>query len=119
MTKTDALGDVEIIVQADDSPDASWLEQEGWEDRLAQYQAGEFGFIGVQATAELKIPCGHDSWIVQHITSPGLWGIEDDSGEDYIREVAAEEVETLRDMLASLGVTLEQPDVDKLDIRYS
>ena len=84
----------------DEHPDASYLEQEdmGFEYRLAAYRRGEFGFVGVRARAEIRTPYGQD-WIVAHISSPGLWGIEDDSGEDYFNEVYEEEKQTLLGML--------------------
>jgi hypothetical protein len=84
-------------------PDASYLEQEGFEDRLAQYRQGAFDLIGVRASVELPIPYGKDR-ILTRIESPGLWGIESDSGEDYFDSVFQEESDILADMLAELGV---------------
>lgn len=83
-------------------PDTSYLEQEGWEDRLDQYRRGVFLFCGVRAVATIAIPYGHD-WITTEISSPGLWGIEDDSGEDYLNEVFEEERRILIDMLDSMS----------------
>lgn len=87
----------------DDCPDASYLEQEGFADRLEQYRQGAFGFVGVRAAIELPIPYGKDR-ILARIESPGLWGIESDSGEDYFDSVFQEEIAILADMLAELGV---------------
>jgi hypothetical protein len=87
----------------DDCPDPSYLEQEGFEDRLSEYQHGEFGFIGIRAAVELKIPYGKGH-ILQKIESPGLWGIESDSGDDYLKSVFQEESEILADMLKELEV---------------
>lgn len=87
----------------DDCPDTSYLEQEGFEDRLAEYRQGDFGFIGVRAAVELPIPYGADRILVT-IESPGLWGVESDSDEDYLDSIFQEECETLADMLAELGV---------------
>ena len=87
----------------DDCPDTSYLEQEGFEDRLAEYRRGEFDYVGVRAAVELPIPFGKDR-ILTRIESPGLWGIESDSGEDYLDSVFQEESAILTDMLAELGV---------------
>ncbi len=87
----------------DDCPDTSYLEQEGFENRREQYRQGGFDFIGVRATVELPIPYGKDR-ILARIESPGLWGIESDSGEDYLESVFREESNILADMLAELGV---------------
>lgn len=99
MPKAQVIITREIV--PDDSPDASYLEQDGWQERLAAYQRGEFGFVGVRAVAQIKIPYGAD-WIISKVTSPGLWGIEDDSGDAYFSEVFQEERKTLVDMLESL-----------------
>jgi len=84
-------------------PDASYLEQEGFEDRLEQYRQGAFDLIGVRAIVQLPIPFGKDR-ILARIESPGLWGIESDSGEDYFDSVFQEESNILADMLGELGV---------------
>jgi hypothetical protein len=52
---------------------------------------------------ELKIPYGKGH-ILQKIESPGLWGIESDSGDDYLKSVFQEESEILADMLKELEV---------------
>jgi hypothetical protein len=87
----------------DDCPDTSYLEQEGFEDRLGQYRQGDFDYIGVRAAVELPIPYGKDR-ILARIESPGLWGIESDSGEDYLDSVFQEETDILAEMLTELGV---------------
>lgn len=92
-----------IEVMYDEDTDASWLEQAGYEDRWAAYQAGDFGFVGVRLTADLRIPHGN-GWILQRVSTPGLWGIEDDSGDEYLREVACDEYHTLAAMLNELHV---------------
>jgi len=100
MAKTQVLIRMEIVPD-DDCPDISYLEQEEFRDRLAAYQRGEFGFCGVRAVAEIRVPYGAD-WILTSIKSPGLWCIEDDSGDAYFRSVFNEEKATLLDMLASM-----------------
>jgi hypothetical protein len=87
----------------DDCPDTSYLEQEGFEDRQEQYRQGAFEFVAIRAAVELPIPFGADRILVK-IESPGLWGIESDSDEDYLESVFQEESNTLADMLAELGV---------------
>jgi hypothetical protein len=90
----------------DDCPDTSYLEQTEFEDRREQYRQGEFDFVGVRAAVELPIPYGKDR-IITRIESPGLWGIESDSGEDYLDSVFQEESAILADMLAELGVNVQ------------
>lgn len=92
----------EVIV--DDDADTSYLEQDAFTDRLAALHNGDFGYCGVRATVELAIPLGKDHGVLQAISSPGIWGIEDDSGDEYLNEVYAEECDTLATMLKALGV---------------
>ena len=56
-------------------------------------------FVGLRAEAEVQT--GSD--VVQRITSGGLWGVESDSGKDYLDTVAREELSQLKDELVGLG----------------
>jgi len=98
---------VHILVLPDEDPDTSYLDQDDpdFSDRREAYLRGDFGFVGVRAEAKVAIES-----VVQTLTSGGLWGIESDSGDDYIREIAGEEWHALRDILLSVGVpTSELP----------
>lgn len=108
---------IRVVVMLDSDPDASWLEQEGNEDRLAAFNEGQFGFCAVRVEADLYVPHG-SGFIVQPVMSPGLWGIEDDSGDDYLREVAADQYVELRHMLDVLHVTPDDFDAATADIEY-
>ncbi len=99
--------DFDMAVVPEQYPDTSYLEQEGWEERLAEYRRGDFDFVGVRAVVELRIPYGQD-FILHTVESPGLWGIESDSGDDYFRLVFTEESDILADMLAELGVKVTE-----------
>lgn len=90
----------------DPFPDTSYLESPGFEDRHRQYQNGDFGFIGIQAEAEIAV-----HGVCQIITSGGLWGIESDSDRQYLSEVEHAEVDQLKAILQSLGFSdSELPD---------
>ena len=93
------LETIRVVVEHDSDPDTSYLEQEDFEERLAAFQAGEFTFLGVHAEADVTI-----DGVVQTLTSGGLWGIESDSGDEYIEEVAVQEYEELRKILKTVGV---------------
>lgn len=89
----------------DECPDWSYLEQDEWEERLKEFRAGDFYFIGIRASVEVQIPSKHGGyWITQRISSPGLWGIESDSGKEYLDEVFQEESAVLAEMLEALGI---------------
>jgi hypothetical protein len=95
------LRSVEVVIVPDADPDASYIEQPMFADRLEAYRRGDFGFVGVRAVAEILIG---GVMVTETITSPGLWGIEDDSGDEYLEQIGEEEKVTLRAMLEELGV---------------
>ncbi len=74
------------------------------EARLAAWRNEDWHFVGIRARATIKLPHGSnpECWTTSELLSPGLWGIESDSGDDYFRQVFDEEREILIGMLASL-----------------
>jgi hypothetical protein len=74
------------------------------EARLKAWFDGGWYFLGIRARATIKLPYGSnpDCWISSELYSPGLWGIESDSSEEYFEEVYRDERALLIDMLASL-----------------
>jgi hypothetical protein len=100
----------------DEDPDLSWLEQsdeqmgEGFEtyakERLAAY--GEtWDMLGI--VAEAKVVVG-GILICQTLTSGGLWGIESDSGDEYLQYVEDEQLAELRAVLLEFGFSTRQID---------
>lgn len=94
----------------DTDPDLSYLEQSYDEvesaieraryrrqdlGRLAAYQMGDWRMIGIRAVATIWIQRGNYSTNYE-LQSPGLYGIESDSGSEYLKEVFDEECATLR-----------------------
>ena len=63
------------------------------EARLKAWRNDEWHFLGIRARAVVKIPHGANpgSWITSELLSPGLWGIESDSGGEYFQQVYQEE----------------------------
>ena|GEM_PF-2245781 len=113
------LEEIRVVVEHDPDPDVSYLEQEDFEERLAAFQAGEFSFVGVHAEADVVI-----EGVVQTLTSGGLWGIEsnsveNESGEEYLREIVVQEYEELRKILKTVGVpTSELPQAFEVKIEW-
>ena len=94
--------EIRVRVMHDDEPDTSYLDDPE-NDRWEQFKNGDFSFVGMRAEADVVI-----EGVVQKLTSGSLWGIESDSGDDYIQEVAAEEYGDLRKILISIGVSTSQ-----------
>lgn len=110
---------VYVLTTLDESPDLSWLEQDYNDpsitpeeallyraqdaERLAAYNSGDWYMVGVQLAAEvvLERPGRVDEVIT--LTTPGIWGVESDSGEDYFRSLADDDSEYLVDDLVALG----------------
>jgi hypothetical protein len=82
--------------------DPEYREQD--DARLKALRNDEWHFIGIRAKATIKIPTGSNPqcWITSELFSPGLWGIESDSGDSYFDQVYQDERDILLSILASL-----------------
>lgn len=69
----------------------------------------DWQFVGIYASAQIIV-----GDVFQHIKSAGLWGIESDSSDEYFREVALEEVASLKDILRDLGFPDSEIDAVKV-----
>jgi hypothetical protein len=92
----------------DSDPDTSYLEQEGFENRLLAYRRGEFEYIGIRAEAEILT-----RGCYQSITSAGIWGVESDSHPNYISTLEREQLEELNGYLDDLGVERESARIER------
>jgi len=95
------------IERIDEYPDTSWLDDAADRERLDAFREGSWHLLGIQAAANVLIPLGCH-FVTQTVTSPGLWGIESDSGAAYLDEVYADECESLAAMLRAIGVTVTE-----------
>lgn len=98
---------IRVIFAHDPDPDASYLEQDEFEDRLEAYKRGDFSFLSAHAEAEVIV-----EEISQTLRSGGLYGIESDSEDEYIDEIAAQEWGALRGVLKTVGVPTDQLPLD-------
>lgn len=73
--------------------------------RMEAYDRGDWHMIGIYAVAKIQAT---ENGPIQTIRSGGLWGIESDSDDEYLVEVAAEQLAKLRVELLALGVTEDQ-----------
>ena len=119
--------EVKVTWRYDEDPDLSFLEQECFNDfqegstlpdggvgwgmkRIEAYNRDEWFMVGLQATARIHFTTNGVSHY-QDFTTPGLWGIESESGEDYFRDIGGEELFTLRQDLMALGLDFQDSDV--------
>ena len=82
--------------------DPEYREQD--DARLKAWRNDEWHFVGIRAKATIKISYGINAecWIVTELSTPGLWGVESDSGEELFQQVFQEEREILLGMLEPL-----------------
>jgi len=98
---------ITMYEQSDGFTDPTMIEYDGgfgdeYKARLAAYERDEWGFVGIRARADFMIPYGA-SFISATIESPGLWGVESDSSDEYKHELFLEERATLVGMLNSIS----------------
>jgi hypothetical protein len=75
--------------------------------RAERLNNGHWHYIGIRAVAYVSTSAG-GAWQSHKLASHGLWGTESDGGHKYHREIAAEEISTLTDILLDFGFTAEQ-----------
>ncbi len=67
--------------------------------RMERLDAGDWCYVGIIAKAEVQLTGD----LCQVLRSGGLWGVESDSGDKYLAEVAQEELASLRAELEAVG----------------
>lgn len=72
--------------------------------RMEALNAGEWHYIGVMVEARVSYSIGNGTRRLEWFESGGLWGIESDSGEEYLAEVAQEQIQDLREHLNAFNV---------------
>jgi len=73
-------------------------------ERLEAFNRDAWNMIGIRAIATIHIPINYNSTNLQTISSGGLWGIESDSDEKYLKDIGKEQVEELKGYLRTLCV---------------
>lgn len=71
--------------------------------RMISLENGHWTHIGISAEAEIAVPSGPEMAIIQTIHSGGLWGIESDSGREYLESIEQEQIADLKQQLKALG----------------
>ena len=93
-----------IETMPDPCPNTSYLQQEGFEDRLRQAENGDFGFMGIMAACTLIIGIGQSDHVILHrLKSPGIWGVETDSDPSHVQQLYEDERSILLAMLDAIG----------------
>jgi hypothetical protein len=72
--------------------------------RRESWERDEWNYIGIAANTNVFVPIGGESFFCFVLTSPGCFGIESDSGQEYLDEVYEEEKANLLGILKTLNV---------------
>lgn len=101
-TMDDSEGDISYL-QREYSDVADLAEREKYKaqdaKRLAAYQRGGWHFIGIRAKATICVNRDDHQQAYAafyELSSPGLRGVESDSGNNYLAELYAEQVAELK-----------------------
>ena len=93
----------------EECPDYSYLKQDEFKDRLDAFKHGDFYFIGIKVCTEILTSVDNGkTWLINTLSSGGLWGIESDSGDKYFKEIAEEEKSQLNQILTSMGFKTDE-----------
>lgn len=77
-------------------------------ERMESFAKGDWHFVGIRAEAEVLSSRNGKEWLINRLSSGGLWGIESDSEASYFDEVKREEIQELKATLMEYGFTRKQ-----------
>lgn len=80
--------------------DEAYLEAD--KERMDAFAREEWNFIGVIARAHICVVVNQVGVNTQ-MDSPGLWGIESDSDEEYLEEVFQSEIRELKQIIIAMS----------------
>lgn len=90
---------IKLVLEMDDSPDTSYLDQKGFEERKRQYRDGYLAFAYLRADAVIKV-----NNTIQIVRSPGVGGVEYEHEIDqFVRDTWKEEIDMLKHDLRAMG----------------
>ncbi len=95
---------VRVARDIDPDADASYLEQEDFKGRLAEYRRGKLHFYEMWIEADVVVEEGATAIV----RSTGVGGIESDTTEEELDALIAEDWRGLRAALKTMGVPTEQ-----------
>lgn len=73
-------------------------------DRMESLNSGYWCFMGIRAEAEVGVSLdGGQSFKLDTLTSGGLWGVESDSDNTYIKQEEENQLSELKDVLRAYG----------------
>ena len=85
-------------------------------ERMMQFETGLVCQYEIKAEAEILTSSDKgQTWLINAVSSGGVWGIESDSDKEYFKEIADGELEELKDVLRELGFSQVECDQGEID----
>lgn len=86
-----------------EKPGSEDYQKNGLHDwkRMESLNRGEWCFVGIYAKLAYQIG---KHGVIQTLRSGGLWGIESDSGKEYVEGIGKEELDALKGEAEALGI---------------
>ena len=72
-------------------------------ERIESFNKGNWYFLGIKVEAEIQTSKNGKEWLINRISSGGLFGIESDSESSYFEEIEKEQINELKIQLLELG----------------
>lgn len=91
----------------DIDPDLSYLDKTADAERLSSF-GYSWNMLGVYVSADVQTS---DRGVIQTIRSGGVYGVESDSGKDYLDELETEEILDLTSELLAIGFSEDAVNV--------
>lgn len=76
--------------------------------RIERLNSGDWNYISISAEARVLTSYDGTNWLINTLSSGGLYGIESDSDEDYLKTIEDEETDSLKDVLKEYGFSDEE-----------
>ncbi|MBV6489846.1 MAG: hypothetical protein CNCCGFBP_00220 [Fimbriimonadaceae bacterium] len=86
-------------------------------ERLAKFRFDDWWFEGCYAVAEVLYEASPGCFRLDVLRSAGLWGIESDSGSDYVRSIESDELADLSSHLERFGIHASVEELSALVTR--
>lgn len=84
-------------------------------ERVMQYDSGELQDYGVKAYAEIHTSDDGNSWLINKISSGGLWGLSSDGSKADFEDEAENQLSDLQDVLIQFGFSGKEIKAVKLE----
>ncbi len=84
--------------------------------RIEGYNNNDWFYICISAKATVSYSINNEDLRFETLSSGGIWGVETDGGEDFIKEIETEELNDLKDHLKQFGIDVS--NFDSIEVEH-